>query len=179
MTESGVTRIKRILDVAVSVSLICVSIALIAIAIRYLREPQPARSGQLHDSLKKGQLLELASLRQPYPKGNLLLIALQSGCRFCKESIPLYRTLLSESNRINAKIVFVFAEPLPNARAYIAEHGLTGAEYRQADFGSIHVQGTPTVILVDGQNRVTDYWIGKLQTDRIADLDKALGLPKG
>lgn len=179
MTESAVTRIKRILDIAVSVSLICVSIAIIAVAIRYLRESHAGRSGQVQESLKKGQLLELTSLRQQYPKGKLLLIALQSGCRFCKESIPLYKDLLSESNSINAKIVFVFSEPLSNAKAYIAEHGLTGAEYRQADFGSIHVEGTPTVILVDDQNRVMNYWIGKLQTGEIADLDKALGVPNG
>jgi hypothetical protein len=44
--------------------------------------------------------------------------------------------------------------------------GLTGLEIRSASLDSIHVRGTPTLILVNDKGEVTDQWVGKLAADR-------------
>lgn len=179
MDTSNGLKVKQTLDLVVSICLICVSVTFVLVAIRYWKNSRSdittKENRPSYGSLQKGETLELASVRKHDPSGRLLLVALQSGCHFCRESIPLYKELLSHSNQLNAKMVFVFAEPLSSARAYLDEHGFSGVDLEQADFNSIHVAGTPTLILVDSDNWVVDYWIGKLQDAGVADLYHNLG----
>jgi len=171
---------KELLDAIVSICLICACIAVLAMGIRYFRDSR-AQAEQaktaIAQSLYKGQVLDVDAIRGQSPHKPVLLVALREGCRFCKESTPLYKKLVEHSNALNAQIVFVFGEPVSQASHYLQSNDIRSSNVEQIDFRKIHVNGTPTLILLDTNNRVIDYWVGELQDAETSNLFKSLGLP--
>ena len=47
-------------------------------------------------------------------------------------------------------------------------------QVKQATMGQIGVQGTPTMLLVNGAGVVTKFWVGKIQPEQEQDVLAAL-----
>lgn len=100
-----------------------------------------------------------------------LVLALQSGCRFCSESGPFYSQLANESTQYRrVHLLAVLPSPQEEARDYVKSIGLESVDVRQAPLRSINVSDTPTLFLVDYRGIATRAWIGKLSPPREAEV---------
>lgn len=102
-----------------------------------------------------------------------LIMVLDSGCRFCQESMPLYRRLLE---RDMSDVQIVVAAPLYDTgiEDYLASESVSPDSVVFVESGSLPVSSTPALLLVDGEGLVTHAWIGLLSTDREQEVFDAL-----
>ncbi|HEV2492539.1 MAG TPA: hypothetical protein VG204_05645 [Terriglobia bacterium] len=93
-----------------------------------------------------------------------LVLVLRNGCRFCEESIPFYQKLaeLEKSNRIDAHLIAVFPDDSAAVRQLVETERLAVEAFPGIELSQMRVAGTPTLILVDRQGRVSKVWIGEL-----------------
>jgi len=105
-----------------------------------------------------------------------LVLALKNGCRFCEESIPFYRKLaeLEKSNQIDAHLIAVFPDDLAAVRQLVETQRLAVEAFPGIELSQMKVEGTPTLILVDRQGRVSKVWIGELAAAGQADVVTAI-----
>ncbi len=102
-----------------------------------------------------------------------LIIALQSGCGFCQQSMPFYRRLL-ERDTDDVRIV-VAAPPYDTGIGdFLAAEGVEPDSVVFAGTGALPISGTPTLLLVDGAGLVTHGWIGLLNAEREAEVLEAV-----
>ena len=108
-----------------------------------------------------------------------LVLALKNGCRFCEESIPFYRKLaeLEKSNQIDAHLIAVFPDDSAGVRQLVETQRLAVEAFPGIELSRLKVEGTPTLILVDGQGRVSKVWIGELAAAGQADVVTAISKP--
>lgn len=163
---------KQVLEIVVNVCLIAVSIAILVFVVVTLRD----RFHSNDNSLAVGQKISLRGITQPVPNSRLLLVALQTECRFCKEEMPFYRELATRAAKSHARVAFVFAEPVTEARAFLRANNVDSPEVYRSDFRDIHVSGTPTLILIDENSKVVSDWVGKLPDDRHAEVFNRIGI---
>lgn len=98
-----------------------------------------------------------------------LLLALSTTCHFCTESAPFYQRLVKESG---VRLIAVVPQDVAEGKLYLNRLGVPIDDIRQMSLDSIGVAGTPTLLLVDDEGRVSGRWVGKLDADREADLLK-------
>ena len=104
-----------------------------------------------------------------------LLIVLAQGCRFCSESVPFYQRIAKEaSGHSDIQLVAVLPQSPAEGRKYLDDLQVPIKEVKQAELPSLHVIGTPTLILVDSQGVVTSAWFGKLPADDEAEVIRKL-----
>jgi thioredoxin-related protein len=90
-----------------------------------------------------------------------LLMALSTTCHFCSESAEFYKTIAKERGG-TTRLIAVLPQPLADSRNYLDKLGVPVDEIIQAQLSDIRVRGTPTLILIDHNGDVIDYWVGKL-----------------
>ncbi len=101
--------------------------------------------------------------------GRTLLMVLRSDCRFCQQSMPFYRRLLERDSQ-DVEIVVVAPPFDAGIEGYLASEGITPDSVMFVQRDTLPVQGTPTLLLVDGDGMVTHAWIGLLDAEREADV---------
>lgn len=117
--------------------------------------------------LRAGETLSLPGLEWS-GKGLTLVLALSPSCEYCTTSAPFYQRLVRE--RRDVRVVAVTPQEVEAGRRYLERLGVPVNEIRQTPLESIGVQGTPTILLVDGKGSVTKKWIGKLTAEREAEV---------
>lgn len=110
----------------------------------------------------KLNLQDVNFLTQP----KTLVLALQTGCRFCNESAPFYKRIVETIKDKNIKLVAAFPTNVEESAAHLNELGLANIEVRRSSLNDIQVSGTPTLILTNEKGEVTDFWVGKLTPDK-------------
>jgi hypothetical protein len=98
-----------------------------------------------------------------------LIIALKTGCHFCKESAPFYQQLTKEVSN-NSQLIFMLPESVSEGEKYLKEMEVPNSKIRQIDLDTIKVKGTPSLILVDNQGIVKRSWVGKLSPEKEAEV---------
>lgn len=109
-----------------------------------------------------------------------LVLVLAKGCHFCSESARFYRRLAREVHQAGGGVQLVAALPqdVATGRGYLAGLGVEIPEVRSAPLDSLHVPGTPTLILADHAGRVVDSWVGLLPPEREEEVvERVLGRP--
>lgn len=91
-----------------------------------------------------------------------LVMVLQTGCHFCTESLPFYKRVAESLKDNNIKIVAVFPSEIKDGEEYLAKAGIKNVDVKQATLSNINVAGTPTLMLLDKDGKITNYWVGKL-----------------
>ena len=90
-----------------------------------------------------------------------VVLVLSTTCHFCKESSGFYRKL-AEDCRSHARTVAFFPQAPQEAQAYLNAEDVQVDEVKHADFQSLQIGGTPTLLLVDSKGVVQKVWLGKL-----------------
>ena len=98
-----------------------------------------------------------------------LIMALQSDCGYCQESMPFYRRLL-EHDTDDVQIVVAAPPGDSGIVAYLKSEGVTPDSVIFVELSRLPVSGTPTLVLTEGEGLVTHAWIGLLDAEREAEL---------
>lgn len=126
-----------------------------------------------------GQKLSLPGVN--WDARGAILLVISSRCRYCVESLPLYRRIseLRSHSPARIRIVTVAADPPGQIRRFLAEQGVASDQVVSAAPGSIGVRGTPTVLVVDSHGRVRESFTGRLSPDAEARLLNLVARMKG
>lgn len=170
------TRIARIAEVAANIAIVVVAVVVVAVLAKQYLWPQ--QTPKAPPGIAAGTKLSVQGIDWAQNESTLI-VALQKGCHFCSESAPFYQQLVNDTkDKTGVKIVAVLPQPLDDARQYLDSIKVPIADVKQEQLSTLGVQGTPTLILVDGHGVVTDSWVGRLpperQTEVVAKLNKVL-----
>lgn len=119
-------------------------------------------------SLLPGKTISLPGVSWGQAK-KTLVVAMQTQCHFCEESMPLYQKL-SEAARKRApgradasfSLVFTSPERKEVVDKYLASYGVLPSVVLQADIARMGVLGTPTLLVVDSKGSVQEVFRGRL-----------------
>jgi thioredoxin-related protein len=163
-------RLNKIINVAIVLVIILIGVVFTS---KYL----------LHRNAAEGKDYRVAAGTKVYLPGmdwtqneKTLLLVLQKGCRYCKQSAPFYQRLVKETatNR-TIRLVAVLPQDVADGTQYLKELDVPISEVRQAALETLKVQGTPTLILVNSKGEVVESWAGKLPSDTETEVLKRLG----
>jgi thioredoxin-related protein len=168
------------LDKAANIALILACLLLIgALARNYYLSRIPDPSVKL--GIEKGEPVNLtgdASADTQTAQATLVL-ALSTNCGFCQNSVPVYQKLavFKNSSPARVRLATVMSEPKEEIEAYLKKHGIAADAVFSMPVSQIGVKGTPTLLLLDGQNKLIESWVGQLnsqeESEVIAHLQKA------
>lgn len=152
-------RFARYIEVSANVAIVVVAVLLVfTLGKRYLFPPAPAPAPK---EIVAGSTVSVPNFDWSQSNRTLLLV-LQKDCRYCTESAPFYRTLVSTAPGKATKLLAVLPQEESVAREYLKSLDVQINDVRQSSLGSLHVRGTPTLILVDSNGKVIKSWVGKL-----------------
>lgn len=104
-----------------------------------------------------------------------VVIAISSSCRFCTESTPFYRQLADAHRRANGdwSLTFVGLEDPAALSSYLRSHGVDSPRVAALPL-DLGIRGTPTLLMIDGNGKVTEALWGKLSEAQEKDTLAAL-----
>jgi hypothetical protein len=170
-------KLKTYLEITSAVAVIAVAVAVLSSIVRSELTHPPKVN--LQPGLERGgQLTNLAFGKQNGVKHAQLILAMSTTCHFCEESIPFYNKLSDGLRNTSGSPTFValFRESTEQVSAFSQQRGLTVSTVAAVDFRTLHVAGTPTIILLDESGKVVDFWVGKLSTEEEQAVFARLGL---
>jgi len=131
-------------------------------------------ASRINPSFSKGQVVKLSGYT-PSSAETTLVLALSTHCHFCQASTPFYQKLAAfKSTAPNQlRLVAVLPEKQDEAAAYLNGHGISTDTVLSMPLSQIGVKGTPTLLLLNGQGKLEDYWVGLLndsQQQKILDI---------
>ncbi len=93
--------------------------------------------------------------------------------------MPFYRKLadLEKSNQIDAHLIAVFPDDPAAVRQLVQTQQLAVEAFPGIELSQVKVEGTPTLLLVDQQGRVSKVWIGELAAAGEAEVIAAISKP--
>lgn len=94
-----------------------------------------------------------------------LVMAVQSSCHFCSESMAFYRELGQRRSAAN-RLAVVAPDDVETAKKYVAAHGFAPDLVATSDLTALNVRGTPTLLLVNAAGVIERVWMGKLTAQR-------------
>ncbi len=103
-----------------------------------------------------------------------LLLVLNTGCHFCRDSVPFYQKLAQEQRPDGdaLEVVAVFPNEAEVVREFAAHEGLSIRSLSGVPLENLGVNATPTLILVNQEGRVERSWVGILTARQEMDLMK-------
>lgn len=111
--------------------------------------------------------------------GQTLLLVLEKGCPYCAASAPFYQRLAREAAQDSSvQIIAVLPQDVAESKQYLIGLDVPIHEVRQSGLELLGVQGTPTLILVNGNGEVTESWAGKLPPEKETEVLKRIGETK-
>jgi hypothetical protein len=104
-----------------------------------------------------------------------LLVALNSKCIHCNESISFYKRIVeSQRQGGSARVIALFSEPEAVVKPYLLQNQLDVIAAPSVDFNTANITATPTLVLVDRNGDILDFWIRKLSQETEQQVMKAI-----
>jgi len=174
--EIGASDMKERLEMATNIVVIIVACIIGA----YFLKEWLAPNKPLVSSLKAGDHLPGLSTYDWKAHDRTLVLALKKGCHFCEDSMPFYRRLadLERSNRTDVHLVAVFPDDASIVQQFVQSEQFPVESMPGISLERIKVAGTPTLILVDQQGRVSKVWGGKLAAPGEEEVVAAISKPQ-
>jgi hypothetical protein len=167
-------RLKSTLEVATNIAVLLVALTVLSVfAVNYFLKPSLPH---LRPGLQKGATLASIPTLDYRSNKKTLLIALDTNCHFCKESLPFYRKLLEAnvSSQKVLRIVAIFPNAADDVAKYIRENDLSIDTIPGVPLNSLGLSGTPSLLLLNQKGEVKDFWIGKLPSTETDELIRSL-----
>ncbi|MBO0720376.1 MAG: hypothetical protein J2P41_06120 [Blastocatellia bacterium] len=126
--------------------------------------------------IAKGTEIKLPLTAAGGQQTGTLVLALSKSCHFCGESVPFYQKLaaLKNTSLQKLRLVAVLPEKQDEAEAYLKGNGIAVDSVISMPLPNLGVRGTPTLLLLDGQNKLEELWIGKLNEAQEAQVMEKL-----
>ena len=151
-----------------------VTVILMALAVGYVVLSRYTASNRAPRSVEAGDRLAKVPGLDWKQHEHTLVLALNTGCHFCEQSVSFYRRLADTQgpDGNDLEIVAVFPNDAEMVRQFMAREDLRIRSVSVAPLEKLSVNATPTVILVDNKGRVERSWIGLLSPSEELDLIK-------
>lgn len=152
------------LGYAANVTIILACLLFIGILARnYLsRRPDPRILTEIPKRAEVELPVATPSHRQaPVPT---LVLALSKHSRFCQESMGFYQklTAFKNSSPQGLRLAAILPESKKEAESYLKEHGIGVDAVLSLPLSQMGVNEIPALLLLDGQHKLEESWIGKL-----------------
>jgi thiol-disulfide isomerase/thioredoxin len=172
----NLAKAKTLLEVATNVAVLLVAAVFLGNFAWNYAHRKPAQ--QLRLGLEKGKSFAPLDGVDYSHAPQTLLIAMNTTCGYCKESIPFYQQLVSNRAEQNktTKLIAIFSERQNVVQQYLEENQLEIESISSADFKALNLAGTPTLVLLDNSGKVIDFWVGKLPKEAEPQVRQALDL---
>jgi hypothetical protein len=164
MTVAGHKKLENLANAATILAVIAAFVILLSRGAIFDTHRAPA--------LPVGKTLSFAPDRGR--NANIVLV-LSSDCRFCTESAPFYRRLMSNRSS-KAQVTAVLPQELRDSQVYLRSLGITPDRVVRARPGSLGLSGTPTILITDNRGKVTAGWEGRLSQKAEAEVLKRAAL---
>jgi len=142
-------------------------IAAVAVLARIAQDYNPAvwHRAEVVSSPSKGSRLSLSNVNwSSYNK--TLIMGLSVSCKYCSESMELYRKILHSERIGQINVIAIFPEQVAESRPYLRANGIEISDIRRDDLNELGIRRTPTLLLVDRAGRVQSTSIGNLSHAR-------------
>jgi hypothetical protein len=120
-----------------------------------------------HSAIDRKRTETFLGKRVKLPDGSLrsrnVVVVLNTSCRFCRESAPLYRQLgaTAARNSTSASFIVLTFEPLDRMKVFLDQLGIGASTVAEMP-DSLDTRVTPTMLLVDEKGVVVDAMVGEL-----------------
>ena len=163
------TSIKTKLEVGANVTVVLMALAVGGVVLtRYMESFRTSHSVEAGDRLGTVPGLDW------HQHQHTLVLALNTGCHYCKESAPFYQKLAQaqrpRSNDVH--LVAAFPNTAEAVGQFTQQEGLNIPSVGGVPFEKLRVNATPTLILVNQSGQVEKVWIGVLTAKQEMDLLK-------
>ena len=157
-------RIEIIANISITFTALLLNVVLVkSYLLPTSPNPIPTPAPLITDNqLQKGTKVSLQDIDWQKNRSTLL-IALSTTCHFCTESAPFYQRLVKE--RGNTRLIALVPQTANEGQSYLTSLDVKVDDVKQVSLSTIGLRGTPTLILVDREGRITDLWIGLLSRD--------------
>lgn len=154
---------RRALETCTNVALIVVCIAIVWFAV--VNRELFFHTGHSQQSSLIGKKLPVLDGDAYSAHKRTLVMALRKDCHFCQASMPFYRRLenAEQAGTLGAHIHIVVPDKQEIAAPYLAENGFDDTVTYDHPLDDLHVDGTPTLLLVDEKGTIQKAWIGQLK----------------
>lgn len=164
------TNIRRTIEITTNVAIlvICGLIAWTILGHRHVSANAPSGSEQHLEGIILPSLPAYNWRTHP----QTLVLAVRRGCHFCENSLPFYKRLsdLEKSDHLRVHLLAVMPDD-PGLGGKLLESNHVDVQcIFDEPLSSIHVSGTPTLLLVDAAGRVEKAWVGQLSQAQEADV---------
>ncbi len=157
--EKSTKSLRRVLEVSANLAIVIVALI---IAGNFVASKW--RTKREIDTLTTGSKVSLSGVK--WEDGSTLVLALQRGCRYCNESAPFYRRLWQQRSGSEPRMIAVVPGDKAEVDKYLNELGVAVDGIVNASLADIQVAATPTLVLVDRAGRVSNVWVGKLDSNK-------------
>ena len=131
-------------------------------------------SPNLSPEIKVGEVVKLPGpdTADRRPASATLVLALSSSCGFCQTSMPFYQKLaaLRSSSSERVRLATVMPQSREEAESYLKNNGVVVDAVFSMPMSQIGINGTPTLLLLDGQNRLARSWAGRLNSSQESEV---------
>lgn len=161
------TQFRHALESVTNASVLLACVVVIVVLVRGPFSLRLRSSRAIPEELLEGEAFPKRSeLHLDTTRGTLVL-ALSTTCRFCAESVPFYQHLLqSANNTLALPIRAVFPNSESDVNDFAKKVGANLYAASAQDFRSLHISGTPTIVLIDSSGKVRRIWKGVLSKDQ-------------
>lgn len=159
------TKIEAIANVTVIVVALAVGSVVLT---RYVESSRTPRSVEAGDRLGTVPGLDW------HQHQHTLVLALNTGCHYCQESVPFYQKLAQAQRPRSDEVHLVAAFPntAETVGQFTQQEKLNIPSVGGVPFEKLRVNATPTLILVNQSGQVEKVWIGVLTAKQEMDLLK-------
>ncbi|CAN5394339.1 hypothetical protein BH10ACI3_BH10ACI3_11180 [soil metagenome] len=169
-----------------NIAIIIIAILFILVAVKQLVPPSAESTNNLtpknvsaYSSSKStasgptpptiGHALPLQNINWKENKKTLVFY-ISATCHFCKDSIPFYQRLIKENSKLGLSFIAILPQELDEAKKYLKSENIDISQVYKASFASIGVTGTPTLLLVDENGIISEFWRGRLSPEKEAEV---------
>lgn len=165
----------RKLEACSYVAVIAASLTLCIVLISHQRTLRDSGLGTTKRLIIEGQTIAIPGVDWSHSNRSVVL-ALSSHCPYCIKSTEFYSTLADTKQRrhLPIQIIAAFPEATDTAEDFLSSHKVVVDKVIRTSLADMHVEATPTVLIVDDHGRIAKEWVGKLTQEGeqqvIADL---------
>jgi thioredoxin-related protein len=162
--------VKRIFGIVEGVTTIAVLVMCILAGTALLRSGTLNKQRSPNSDVDlRGRKMDVPGLSGKYDYA--LVFAVSARCKYCTASVPAFKNIIAARTaaRPNFKIVALFPES-EDGKQYLSEKNLNVDTIASASFGSLHIRGTPTTLLLKSDNTVAEAWPGAISEKRSKDV---------
>lgn len=170
----NVQTLRRTLEVLTTAIVFAVSVVVLSISLStYFR-------GGARDikrlGLRNGEVLGHLEDYQLRGSTKTLIVAIETTCEICTRSISFYKRLseITQSEKPDTKVIAVFPDSNEQVKQFVQQQRLSIDVISYVDLKGLRISAVPTIVLVDSNGRVLNFWIGQLSEQDQEDIIKSL-----